>query len=237
MYILKGCTYWIKIIAQWSRFNRIKHLMSRKYCVIQISNCEKPTHSHGENDHSWETPVCKRYSPSWWPQVLLEAVSRACLGPGLVFSIMPILRHHCLCWVMGWPGKSVLALHWRTLPPLPGSGPQLDFGGCHLLFSVFPELPGCGEAHAAQPTLTWGWSLFKVHREKQHNYFCLHWPFFLFSLFLSLLCLSRPPNHILPLDWARTSLSFQVVAPICQFHVSISLWHSIEKDWGLSLWF
>lgn len=82
------------------------------------------------------------------PKGLWELPQGLAVEPGLVCSILATVRHHCLRGVMGWPGNSVLALGWRTLPPLPSSGLMPDFVGCPLLFPLFSKLPGYGEAHA-----------------------------------------------------------------------------------------
>lgn len=48
--------------------------------LLKYPTVKKPAYRHRERNHPWGTSVCKRYSSSWWPQVLLEAALWACCG-------------------------------------------------------------------------------------------------------------------------------------------------------------
>lgn len=144
--------------------------MNRKYYATQISNFEKSAYRYSVSNKSWWTSVCKMCSPSWWPQVLLGAALGACWGTWPDVQPLATLKLHCLCWVLGCTGDSVSALNWRTLPLLTSSGWLTDFVGCHLLFPYLPRTPSVWTSSRLPSWLfTWGWSLFKGHKARQHN--------------------------------------------------------------------
>ena len=176
--------------------------------LLKYPTVKKPAYRHRERNHPWGTSVCKRYSPSWRPQVLLEAALWACCGAcprvrrlshleaplfvlsyGMTreFCFSPRLKDFALSsplWSAAWFCK---------LPP--------------LVLSL-PRTPRVWRSSCCPANSHLRLKSFQFTERGDVTAFAVIGPFFFF-LFLSLLCVSRPPNHILLLlDSARTSCLF-----------------------------